>query len=58
MVTDPIVRVFRYGPDDECIQRPCDAGCDRGMFHSPARFCENCGGSGFLVEWIGEAHDD
>lgn len=38
-----------YGPDDDLYQRECDAGCDRGLFYAPVRFCGRCDGSGFLV---------
>jgi rRNA maturation endonuclease Nob1 len=54
---EAIVRVYRYGPGDEAIQWPCDAGCDHGMLHAPARFCPKCGGAGVLVEWIREDSD-
>lgn len=37
------------------FQRPCDAGCDRGLLLSPARFCTKCGGSGYLVRIVEEA---
>ena len=37
--------------DDQIIlQRDCDAeGCEKGLLHTPARFCTRCGGDGYLL---------
>lgn len=37
------------GSDDNSaiLQTKCDAGCDKGLLLTPARFCPHCGGSGF-----------
>jgi len=48
----PTEERFDYG-DGVAFQRPCDAGCDRGLLLAPARFCARCGGSGYLVRWEG-----
>jgi len=42
---------FDYG-DRIAYQRPCDAGCDKGLLLTPVRFCGKCGGTGYLVRWV------
>ena len=36
--------------DDQIIlQRDCDAeGCNKGLLHTPARFCTRCSGGGYI----------
>lgn len=37
-----------FGDDEVLIQTVC-GNCEKGMLYSPARFCPECSGSGFIV---------
>ena len=44
-----------YGDGLVAYQRPCSAGCDRGLVYpqgQPCRFCSPCSGSGLQVRWV------
>jgi hypothetical protein len=45
-----------YGDGTVAFQRACP-DCDRGLLVAPARFCQRCEGSGYLVPWVTEPDD-
>jgi hypothetical protein len=54
-VTEPgpdghLWQLWEYA-DEIVLQRDCDAeGCEKGLLHTPARFCTRCQGGGLLTK--------